>query len=221
LVEIINNNPEEWKSHPLTHIKVYRMAIQYIGNQEIRTFYNKANERVKNIRDVYKEVYTYDANRFKTSADFYDLNNQQMNSNWNIARYTWEKHNGLIIEHRYNTNGEPVNVSPYFSFGTIGILLDEKGFSKATFNLNDKLEIVNNEIGIACYQDTYDDFGNHIAYTYIDQDNRLTKSAYKFAFAKKYYDSVGNMLEEEYVDINYKHMGSRKFKYDGNGYLIK
>lgn len=218
IIEIINNNPEKWKSHQLTHLKIHRVAITYLNNQEIRTFFDESGQLDKNIRGVYKEVYTYDKNGFKSAADFYDADDRPMNSLWNIAHYTWAKKGELIVERRYDVSGIPQPISPYFKFGTIGILLDARGFSRATYNLNDKLEIVNNEVGVASYQDTYDEVGNHVAYAYYDQDNRLTNQPI-FALGKKSYDKNGNVLKEELLDVNYKVKRQMLFSYDDNGFL--
>lgn len=200
LSEIINNHYHTEKQHPLASLGVYRMVISYEDNKEIRTFYDPNNKRVTNDRAVFKEVFLYDNKGFKNTLIFYNLEEQPMASNWGIATYNWTKHKKLIIEKRYNIENQPVNVSPYFDFGTTGILLDKKGAPKAHYNLNEQLEVTNNAVGIASYQDTYDAIGNHVTYTYHDDKGDLALNQWQFAIGEKAYDSIGNNINLKQLD---------------------
>ncbi len=209
LKEVINNHYHTEKKHPLASIGVYKLLIQYKADKEIRTFFDPNGKRINNDRGVYKEVYTYDKNQFKSKLNFYDLENQAMESNWEVAEYQWEQKDALIIERRFNLKKEPVNVSPYFDFGVTGILLDKNGASKAHYNLNSQLEISDNSAGIASYQDTYDDKGNHIKYTYHNSNGDLAINQWGFAIGKKSYDKMGNNILLEQLDVNGKPIRSR------------
>lgn len=221
LSEIINNNPEAWKSHPLTHIGVYRISFEYANNKEIRTFYDKFNKQVTNIRGVYKEVHSFDSAGFKSALDFYDIEDKPMASNWMISRYTWEKKNDLVVERRYNLNGEKVMLSSYFEFLITGIKYNDEQLPMACYNLNETLEIVNNLQGIASYRDKYDQFGNHIEYAYYNSNNELCSSPSGFAIGKKYYDGLGNVIKCEYLSKYGNILRREYFRYDTNGYLTE
>jgi len=221
LVEVINNHPITWKSHPLTHIGADKIVFNYNQSEEVRTFYNRENQPVANIRGVYKEVYAYDANGFKCSLNFYDQNGQPTESNWKIARYIWEKQQGLVIERRYNLNGELAKISPYFDFLITGIKYNDQGLPMAHYNLNEVLEITENYWGVASYQDKYDQNGNHIEYAYYNKANQLTPSAAGFAIGRKTYDLYGNVIKEEYLDKNSQHLRAVTFQYNENGLLNK
>ena len=217
IAEIINHNPELWKQHELTHLRIYRTVFTYTGNKEIRTFFDQAGQRVPNIRGVYKEIYTYDATGFKCGLDFYDLAEKPMLSDWQISRYTWEKHNDLVVEKRYDLNGKPVSLSPYFLFVITGIKYNDKGYSMACYNLNDALEITANESGIASYQDQYDNLGNHIEYGYYDKNNKLITGPFGYAIGKKYYDDYGDVIKEEFLNIDRVCVRRINYHYDANG----
>lgn len=194
LTEVINNHYFTEKQHPLASIGAYKLVIEYSNNKATRTFFDKNGKRISNDREVSKEVYSLDKNNFVYNLKFYDLEDKPMESNWGIAEYQWEKHKKLIIENRYNLENQPVSLSPYFQFGTTGILLDKKGQPKAHYNLDNRLNIVNNDKGTASYQDTYDDKGNHIKYSYHDANNNLIMNQWGFAYGIKVYDDLGNQI---------------------------
>ena len=192
LVEIINNHYFTERKHPLASIGVYLLKIEYEKDKIIRTFYDKNGKRITNDRQVYKEVY-YLKKGFKYKMAFFDLEDNPMASNWNIAQYHWSKKGKLIIEKRYDLNGESVTLSPYFNFGVSGILLNKQGQPKAHYNLDEKLRPINNDVGIASYQDVYDKNGNHSIYTYHDANDELAMNQWGFAIGEKVYDNIGNL----------------------------
>jgi hypothetical protein len=194
LIEVINNHYFTEKTHPLASIGVYKLVIEYSDNKAIRTFFDKNGKRISNDRSVYKEVYSLDKNDFIYNLKFYDLEDELMESNWGIAEYNWKKHKKLIIETRFNLKKEPVPLSPYFQFGTTGILLDKNGLPKAHYNLDDSFNIINNDQGTASYQDTFDEKGNHIKYSYHDADDNLIMNQWGFAYGIKVYDDIGNQI---------------------------
>ncbi len=194
IIEITNNHYHTERQHPLASLGVYKVDITYPEGQEIRVFYNKNGKRISNDRDVFKEVYTYNSKGFKSKLQFFDVDNHPMESNWGIAEYKWEKHKKLIIENRYNLINEPVSLSPYFKFGTTGILLDKNENPKAHYNLDTKLNIINNDKGTASYHDLFDENGNHIKYSYYDVNDDLVMNQWGFAYGIKVYDDLGNQI---------------------------
>jgi len=200
LTAVINNHYHTEKKHPLASIGVYKLKIEYQDGKEIRTFVDPNGKRISNDRAVFKEVYSYDNNRFRTKLKFYDLNDQPMESNWAIAEYQWSQNDAFIIEKRFNLKNEPVNVSPYFEFGITGILIDANGLSRAHFNLDEQYKVVNNSLGVASYRDTYDEQGNHVEYGYYNAEDELTMNQWQFATGTKSYDALGNNILLEQFD---------------------
>jgi hypothetical protein len=203
IIEIINNHYHTERQHPLASLGVFKVLITYPKGKEIRTFYDRNGKRITNDRKVYKEVYHY-KRRFKNKLHFLDLNNKPMISNWGITAYTWSKYKNLIIEKRYDLEHKEVALSPYFKFGTTGILLHKNGFPKAQYNLDKNLKVVANEKGTASYQDVYDAHGNHKVYSYHDANNNLVTNQWGFAYGEKKYDNDGNQIGLEQFDINKK-----------------
>lgn len=210
LSEIINNHYHTEKKHPLASLGVYKVVFNYQNDTETRTFYSLDNKRMANDKGVYKESYTLDENGFKKQLKFYDEFDKPMESNWQIAEYKWQKKDSLVIEKRYNSENEFANLSPYFEFGITGILLKEKGQPKAHFNLNEQLEIIDNSYGVASYQDTYDELGNHTLYTYHNKNNQLVMNQWNYAIGKKEYDDKGNHIKLKLLDTKGKVINIRK-----------
>ncbi|MFK7772047.1 MAG: nuclear transport factor 2 family protein [Saprospiraceae bacterium] len=204
LVEIINNHYHTEKKHPLASIGVFKMVIKYEKGEEIRTFFDLNNNRITNDRGVYKEVFSLGKNQFKNKLEFFDIEGNPMESNWNISKYQWEKKNKWVIERRFNLKNEAVKLSPYFDFDVTGILLDKNGVPKAKYNLNEQLEVVANPLGIASYQDKYDDQGNHVEYSYHNVKDELTLNKSKFAVGEKIYDKMGNHIGIKLYDAERK-----------------
>ncbi|WP_159439387.1 nuclear transport factor 2 family protein [Tenacibaculum agarivorans] len=208
--EIINNHYHTEKVHPLASLGVYKVIFEYKEGKEIRTFYDPNNKRVSNDRGVYKEVFSLDQDNTKKRLNFYDLDDIPMESNWNITEYQWLKTKEYIVEKRYNLNSELTDLSPYFEFGITGIQINKQGFPKGHYNLDENLQPINNDDGVASYQDSYDTMGNHIKYTYHDKDDNLVLNQWNYAIGNKIYDSIGNTIKLDLYDADNNIISSRR-----------
>ena len=209
IIEIINNHYHTERQHPLASLGVYKVEVTYSEGTETRIFFDKNGRRITNDRAVYKEVYWFNKKGVKTKLQFFDVENNPMESNWGIAEYHWSKHKKLIIEKRYNLKNEAVSLSPYFQFGTTGILLDKKGIPKAHYNLDENLKVIVNNKGVASYQDEYDVEGNHVVYSYHDANDSLVTNQWGFAYGEKKYDAIGNYIGLDQLDVNKKRIHKR------------
>ena len=207
--EIVNNHYHTEKIHPLASLGAYKVLFAYEDGKEIRIFFNRNNKRITNDRGVYKEIYLVDSNNVKKQLNFFDLNDKPMESNWEITEYKWEQTETYIVEKRYNLKKELVNLSPYFEFGITGIIIDINGASKGHYNLNEELEIIENYDGTASYQDTYDNQGNHIKYTYHNKNDELVMNQWNYAIGEKLYDKKGNNIKLNLYDTKHKIINTR------------
>lgn len=210
LISITNNHYFTERRHPLASIGAYKTLITYQGNQETRIFLDIKGDRVSNDRGVYKEVFTLNQSGDYIQLEFFDLEDEPMGSNWNISKYTWNKAKKMVVENRVNLNNEPQSLSTYFDFGTTGMTFKDDGTPIGNYNLNSSLEITNNEAGVASYQDEYDEFGNHVKYSYYDKANKLVNNANGFAVGVKVYDSIGNYIKQQIFDADKKLLRERE-----------
>jgi pimeloyl-ACP methyl ester carboxylesterase len=211
LSEIICNNPEYARTHPLTNIGAYRTKIDYDGSREIRTFFDAGGKRCANIRKVWTETFTTGSDGMYISLAFSDADGKPMQSEWLIAKYEWKKSGNMIVEHRYDLGGTPASVSPYFQFGTTGIRFSDDGTYRETFNLDEKENITGNGRGIASYRDRYDAEGNHLEYAYFDAQGKPTPSPWRYQKAFKFCDEIGNLTKMEMYDMTGQSAGTQKF----------
>lgn len=200
LIEITNNHYFTERKHSLASIGAYKTLITYKDNQETRVFIDKNGKRITNDREVYKEIFSKDKKGNYTKLEFFDVNNNPMESNWEISEYHWFNKQKMVIEKRFNLKGEPRDLSTYFEFGITGMLFRKDGSPIGNYNLNEDLEIINNSVGVASYQDTYDENGNHIKYTYHDANNNLVMNPFGLSVGTKEYDSVGNYIKQVHYD---------------------
>ena len=202
LIQITNNHYFTERMHPLTTIGAYKTLITYQKDRETRIFFNKNEERVSNDRNVFKEVFTSDNKGNYIKLDFFDVANNPMESAWGIASYSWSKHRKMVIERRANLEGKTMNISPYFEFGTTGIMLRKDGTPEGTYNLNEAYKPINNSAGVAAYKDTYDTDGNHSTYSYYDQNDNRVMSPFGLSKGLKGYDAEGNYITQKHFDTN-------------------
>ncbi|WP_081979215.1 nuclear transport factor 2 family protein [Lacinutrix jangbogonensis] len=209
LIAIINNHYFTERKHSLASIGAFKTGISYDNNQETRVYFDKNGKRVTNDREVYKEVFTIDKSGNYTKLAFFDVTDNPMESNWKIAEYHWFKKGKMVIEKRFGLKQEPRDLSTYFEFGITGMLFRKDGSPIANYNLNEDLEITNNSVGVASYQDTYDKNGNHIKYTYHDANNNLVMNPFGLSVGTKEYDAFGNYIKQEHFDQDMKFLRDR------------
>lgn len=220
LVEIRNFSSEAWRNHPLTHLGAFRTTFTYEGPKEIRRFFDKSGRRVTNLRKVYEEVYALDPHGAPTSLTFFDLRHRPMASNWGIARYTWERVGDRVIERRYDLKGALAPMAPTFDFHISAFQLAANGRFESHCNLNDRLEVANSPMGIACYSDVTASDGRLLGLTYYDRDGKVVNSPWRFAIVRLTYNAKGEPVEEENVDRNGELVTRTTLAYDGAGKLL-
>jgi len=209
LVEITNNHYFTERRHSLGSIGVYKVVITHDDQKETRTFFDKKGKRMTNYREVYKEVFTLNKKGNYSKLEFFDENDTPMESNWKISEYHWFTKRKMVIEKRYNLQKVHQDISTYFEFGITGMVLRKDGSPKANYNLNEDYKVTNNSLGVASYQDSYDENGNHVKYTYHDENNKLVMNQFGLSIGTKEYDAIGNYIKQEHYDQNNKFLRGR------------
>lgn len=220
VTEIVNESPEDWRKHSLTHLGAHRTQYTYENHRMTLRFYDREGKRMANLREVYEEVYTLGNDGLPESLVFRNLDGRPMESNWNIARYTWEKKGKMLIERRYNLEGKLVPLSPYFRFTISGIVCNADGEFEEHYNLNESLKITDNEDGIACYKNVYAKNGNLLNIVYYNKKGEVVPSPWKFAVVNVAYDENGNPVSEDLIDEKGNFVTRGVFHFDETGKLI-
>lgn len=221
VIEIINSHPSVRGEHPLTDLGVYRVQIEYEGNTETRTFFDKENKRTRNLRKVDKEVYIYTQDGFKTGLSYFDLDDNPMESGWNISNYVWTQQDSLVLEERYDIDGEPQVLAPFFTLGKTLIEYGENGLITAQYNVNDQHKPIAHPTGMASYHDVHDKDGNVVLILYRDINGKLINAADgEFATILLIRDHFGNVTESIGIDDVGKEIWRTINQYDKKGNKI-
>ncbi|WP_299887088.1 hypothetical protein [uncultured Lacinutrix sp.] len=196
-----------------------KTAIKYVGNLEIRTFYNSKGVQCNNTMNVYKEVYEYNKEGEKIGVKFYDKTGDLTNNTWNIAEYTWKKTNDFdIIEKRKDKRGNYVSMRPYYYFMTTLYKYTEKGILISMNNIDENGNLINDFddlTGIALDKAEYDENFNLIGFRFYNANQEpVIGSFLESAGGKIEYDENGNCIKYATININGDLMLSRGKAYD-------
>ncbi len=207
-----------------------KTKIEYIGNEEVRTFFNVEDESTTNEMRVFKEVYSYNKKEKRVSLKFYDKNDKPINNSWNIFEYTWKHvNNNSVLETRKDVNGVNVTMRPYYKFHSVLYKFNDKGLLLSMNNVDKRLKLINDETGIAIDKAAYDKNNNLINFKFLNAENKPTIGSFMgTAGGFATYDDNGNCLKYAKVglDGNYKvdkrnNIAYSKYKFDSIGNLIE
>jgi len=172
------------------------LKISYAPNQEIRTFYNKAGEQIAAHGKVYRAEFSLDAAGKRQSLQFFDQENQPVDSEWGIASYQWQHVKpGTVIEQRFNLAGKPVTMRPNLLFQQIRMEFGHDDLLDFVYNIDADGQLVNNATGAAVDRIVYDLNGNFVRWLVFDKDLKpVNGNDPKVAVGEHLYDAVGNKI---------------------------
>lgn len=190
---IINNN-DNWDSFIWFSAK---MTIEYKGNQEIRHYYNRLNEKIEAHGKMYKAVFDLDENGKRKAVKFYDKDNKPSENAWGIHEYQWtDLGEGKILEKRFDLKGEPKTIRPNFTFYTVRLEYGDDDLLDFVYHLDDDGTIINNVMKAGLDRIVYDQEENFSRWMVFDKDLKpVNGNAPDFAIGEHLYDAKGNKVE--------------------------
>ncbi|WP_299180168.1 S41 family peptidase [uncultured Aquimarina sp.] len=207
-----------------------KTKIEYIGNEEIRTFFNSDGEPTTNGMGVFKEVYAYNKEGKRVSLRFYDKNDAPINNTWKIFEYKW-KHikTNTVLETRKDISGANVPMRPYYKFYNVVYKFNANGILLAMNNVDKNLNLINDETGIAIDKATYDENNNLISFQFFNAENKpVIGSFLGTAGGFATYDKKGNCLKYASIDLDGNYMLDKRsndaysrYKFGATGNLIE
>ena len=207
-----------------------KTKIEYIGNEEVRTFFNLEGESTTNGMGVFKEVYSYNKKGKRVSLKFYDKNDKPINNSWKVFEYKW-KHidNNSVLEKRKDFSGANVSIRPYYKFYNVLYKFNDNGILISMNNVDKKLNLINDETGIALDKATYDEHNNLVSFKFFNAENKpVIGSFLGTAGGFATYDKKGNCLKYATIDLDGNYMLDKrsndaysKYKFDSIGNLIE
>ena len=206
-----------------------KTKIEYIGDEEVRTFYNLEGKSTTNGMGVFKEVYSYTKKGKRISLKFYDKNDKPINNSWKVSEYKW-KHidNNSVLETRKDVSGTNVTMRPYYKFHNVLYKFNDNGILISMNNVDEKLNLINDETGIAIDKAIYDEKNNLVSFKFFNAENKpVIGSFLGTAGGFATYDKKGNCLKYATIDLDGNYMLSKRsndayssYKFDAVGNLI-
>ena len=207
-----------------------KTKIDYTKNTETRLFFDVDNKPTTNGMGVFKEVYLYNKKGKRIGLKFYNKNDEPINNSWNIFEYTWKHiNNNSVLETRKDLNGENVTMRPYYKFHNVLYKFNDKGLLLSMNNVDKRLELINDETGIAIDKATYDEENNLVSFKFLNAENKPVLGSFlgtAGGFAT--YDNNGNCLKYATVNLDGNFMISKrsndaysKYKFDSIGNLVE
>ncbi|MCK7532184.1 MAG: hypothetical protein MZV63_14720 [Marinilabiliales bacterium] len=93
-----------------------KIVYEYSDNKQIKSFYNKKNERIESA-GVFTAEYTLDENGVRTGLKFFGKEGQPVENRNAIHLYEWSiLPDGMVRELRYNLAGVETVMNPFLSF---------------------------------------------------------------------------------------------------------
>jgi hypothetical protein len=166
------------REHP-NHTANYFMQasiqkIEYSGNKEILTYYDKFENPVTLGGGVVKEIYVLDSLGKRMNLYFEDESGNRVENRWGIAEYSWEVQvDGSILEDRIGLDGEPRNIRTGFPFQRIRLCYEPNGLLALMQNIDEEGNLENNETGVAQDRIHFDEEGRWYGWSVLDSDGNL------------------------------------------------
>lgn len=207
-----------------------KTKIEYFGNEEVRTFFSLEGESTINGMGVFKEVYSYNKKEQRVSLKFYDKNDKPINNSWSVFEYKW-KHidNNSVVETRKDVSGANVPMRPYYKFYNVLYKFNDSEILLSMNNVDEKLNLINDETGVAIDKATYDGNNNLVNFKFFNAENKpVIGSFLGTAGGFATYDKKGNCLKYATVDLDGNYMLNKRsndaysrYKFDTVGNLIE
>lgn len=206
-----------------------KTQIKYTKHTETRIFFDVDTKPTTNGMSVFKEVYTYNKKGKRVGLKYYDKNDEPINNSWNVFEYTWKHVNNTVLETRKDVNGVNVTMRPYYKFQNVLYKFNDKGLLLSMNNVDKRLNLINDETGIATEKVTYDENKNLINFKFFNAENipaigSFLETAGGFAT----YDKNGNCLKYATVGLDGNYQVDKrsndaysKYKFDSIGNLIE
>lgn len=178
--------------------------INYESGREVRTFFDRfMNPTLAN--GVFREVYEADDDGNRVSLKFYDVEDRQIESDWDISAYGWSvDRRGTVTESRSDINGEPVSIRPNFPFYCLKLHYDQRGLLALMENYGkscDRLTL--NHLNAAQDKLQYNASGGIYAWNvYDEREERSVGNGPMVARGIMERDDLGHTTREYYEDAS-------------------
>lgn len=147
--------------------------VNYEGEKERHSFYDRFGNRIKVQGNVYQKVYSKDEYGRNTELIFLDSEGNETVDQIGVKSYKWiHQNDGSIIEERLDKEGVIVPLRGYFDLERTRMIFDNQGYFGTLQNVDQKGNIINTKNGVAVFNYYYDQQGRFDKWEVYDDNGK-------------------------------------------------
>jgi hypothetical protein len=208
-----------------------KIVYEYKDNKQIKTFYNKKNERIES-SGVYTAEYTLDDKGVRTGLKFFGKNGEPVENRNKINNYVWSiLPDGMVRELRYNLEGKETVMNPFCPFYELRFTYNDKGYVTRMANyMADTLYNCTAEncgdIGVSYFTFKPNEAGDVENFEVFNVTGQMSNLYWGWSKRVTKYDQNGYVLETAYLDQDNEYIGGKnipvtQYAYDAFGSVVE
>jgi hypothetical protein len=208
-----------------------KIVYEYKDNKQVKSFYNKKNERIES-SGVYSAEYTLDDKGARTGLRFFGKNGEPVEDRDKIHSYTWSVlPDGMVRELRYNLAGVETIMNPFCPFYELRFSYDENGHVTRMANyMADTLYNCTAEncgdIGVSYFTFESNEEGDVERFSVYNVTGQMSNLYWGWSRRETKYDENGYVLETVYFDQDNEYVGGNsipvtQYSYDIHGAVLE
>ncbi len=208
-----------------------RIVYEYSDNKQIKSFYNKNNERIESA-GVFTAEYTLDENGVRTGLTFFGKEGQPVENRNAIHSYEWSiLPDGMVRELRYNLAGAETVMNPFCPFYELRFTYNEKGYVTRMANyMADTLYNCTAEncgdIGVSYFTFEPNEEGDIESFAVFNVTGQMSNLYWGWSKRVSKFDENGYVLETAYLDQDNEYLGGKnvpvtQYAYDAFGSVVE
>ncbi|MGD0582743.1 MAG: hypothetical protein ABR974_07325 [Bacteroidales bacterium] len=204
-----------------------KIVYEYKDNKQIKTWYNKKNERIESA-GVYTGEYTLNDKGIRTGLKFFGKDGQPVENRNKINYYVWSVlPDSMVKELRYNLKDEETVMNPFCPFYELRFSYSNKGY--VTRMANFKADTLYNctaencgDIGVSYFTFTTNDAGDLENQSVYNVKGQMSNLYWGWSKRISKYNQNGYPVETSYLDQDNEYVGGKNVPvyqtdYDAHG----
>jgi YD repeat-containing protein len=208
-----------------------KIVYDYEGNKQVKSFYNKKNERIES-SGVFTAEYTTDDTGIRIGLKFFGRDGQPVENRNSIHSYDWSiLPDGMVRELRYNLAGVETVMNPFCPFFELRFTYNDKGYLTRMANyMADTLYNCTAEncgdIGVSYFTFEPNEHGDIESFAVFNVTGQMSNLYSGWSKRVSKYDGNGYPLEIVYYDQDNEYLGGKgipvvQYVYDNYGAVIE
>jgi hypothetical protein len=191
-----------------------KIAYEYKDGKQIKTWFNKKNERIE-AAGVYYGEYSLNDKGVRTALKFFGKDGAPVENRNKINTFVWTiLPDSLVKELRYNLKGEETVMNPFCPFYELRFTYDKRGY--ITRMANYKADTLYNctaencgDIGVSYFTFTANDAGDLENQSVYNVKGQMSNLYWGWSKRISKYDQNGYATEVSYIDQDNEYVGGK------------